>query len=227
MPITYCSLIAKNEKVLLCESTVNESMDRRVHLLIDHMVKGKSSDGIEIENGYVVAYSRTKRLIFTCIALKDENTRIKRCMEQLVNEMIKEFGSFDQMIPKEIHRLCLQSRTELKINKIIDDVNTSLYDNKGLITGMNSDMQEIKHDMQENIKNIVKNNEDLDQLLLTSQKIKSHAIDYKDNAHQLEVQTRCLKPWMVYVLISALVLLIVYTVFALVRCGSMSLFCED
>jgi hypothetical protein len=226
MPVSYCSIIAKHEKVLLAESTLHESMDWRVKKLCDTILHGKSSDGIEIENNQILAYSRTKKVILICIAGKGEQNKIKRFMEQLVGELIKEFGSLDGILTKDVHRLCIQTRVELKLNKLINEINTGLYEGRDLIHGMTDDLVEIRHELHENINKVVKSNENLDELLITSKKIKIGAHEYKENAKELEVQTRCLKPWMVYMLISCLILFIVYTVFALIRCGSMSLFCD-
>ena len=141
--------------------------------------------------------------------------------------VIKDSGGVDTIIPTDsVGKLCLQSKFDIKLNKIIEDFDTGIYGNKELINGMNEDLDEIKHEMGKNIKNMVANQTELDEMLLVSKNINLKAVEYRDDAKTLERNTRCCKPWMIILLIVILASFIVYCIFAIYLCGSLSVSCE-
>lgn len=226
MTITYCSLIGKADKVLLAQSTLSDSYDIRIKNLTNTINKGQVSDIIEIENDQLVTYLRTKKVIFICVSpSKHGDERPRRFLEQYISSMVQEFGSIDNILPKEPKKLSLQTKLSLKMNSLIESFDTGMYKNKAMIRGMNDDLTEIKQDLSNNIKKLVKNGDNLDEMLLVSKKINIEAKEYKEGAEELEYETRCIKPWMMYTFIVVLVLIIVYTVFAISRCGNLSIFC--
>jgi hypothetical protein len=80
--------------------------------------------------------------------------------------------------------------------------------------------------MNQNIKNMLKENDNLDELLIKSKKLESEAIVMSQEAKEMEMQTRCLRPWMAYSLIFLLVCSIIYVIFALVKCGGLKIICD-
>jgi hypothetical protein len=228
MSILYCSVIAKNEKILLAESTVTESFNNRLKSLYNQIIKKNICDTIEIENGQLVTFLKTKKIIFTCISpVKYGEDRPRRFIEQFAAMIIKDSGGVEMIIPNEkISKLCLQSKFDEKLNKLIQDFDTGMYGSKELINEMQNDMNDIKQEMGKNIKKMVANQTELDEMLLVSQKIKTKAKDYKEDAKTLERETRCCKPWMIIFSIIILVSFIVYSIFVLYLCGSLSVTCE-
>lgn len=228
MSIKYCSLIAKVEKVVLVESTVTESYDYRIKPLVPTILKKNVCDIIEIEGDMLVTYLRTKKVIFICVSeSKHGDERPRRFIEQFAAMVIKEFDGIDNILPTDgVGKLALQAKLDLKFNNLLANFDTGMYKNKDLISGMNKDLEDIKHDIGDSIKKIVGDKDNLDEMLLTSKKIVAKAEEYKDDAHILEKETRCLKPWMIYLMIIFIVLITVYTCFSFYLCGNLSLFCE-
>jgi hypothetical protein len=235
--ILYCSLIAKNEKVFLAESTLCASYQIKIKTLFCTITKGNVSDVLVLDssNDLIVTYLRTKKIIFVCVSLsKDGEERPKRFMEQFVGLVVSDFGSLDNLIPQyesesnnnTLSSLCLQEKLESKLNLLIHNFDTGIYKNKEKLNEMNADLSEMKHNMSSNIKKIVGNNDDLQKLLLVSKNITNKSEEYKNNAKQLEYETKCIKPWMIYLAIILIVILIVYTICALYFCGNMWVICD-
>ncbi len=228
MSITYCSLIAISSHILLSESTKSESYNKRIKNLFSKILKKNICDTIEIEGDQIVTFLRTKKILFICVSdIKQGEERPRRFIEKLATMVIKEFDGIDNIIPLEhVNHLCLHTKLESKLNHILEDYETGLYTNKEHITNINKDLEEMKQNMNSNIKKLVSNTNELDELLIITKKINDKAHDYKENAKELELQTRCIKPWMVILFIVIMVSFVVYTIFALYLCGNMSLFCE-
>jgi hypothetical protein len=231
MSVEYCCLIAKKEKVIISESNYkdNPSYSKRILPTVPTMISGHMMDFIEIEMEKAISYFRTKRIVFVCVqSAKVGKEKPKRFLEQMVILINNEYGNINGMldsIPK-ISKNCLQDRLEDKFNKLLDDFDTGLYNNRGSIATMNADISEMKLDLNNQIKIILDNNNNLNELLVVSQKIQTNAEDFKANAKVLEYETRCFKPWMVYTIIVLTVAFIVFIIFALVKCGNLSIACN-
>jgi hypothetical protein len=229
MSITYCSIYSKKEKVLLAESTSNDSFHNRVKNLFSSIVSDKEILNFrEIEGNYLVTSLKTKKVIFVCVSKEPyEKNRPKRFMESFAGMVIKIFGNVDSIVPESgCSHLCLQSNLSLNFNQHIESYDTGVYKDRNVINEMNKDLSDIKHDLSQNIKKLMANSDDLDQMLLVSKKISSNAVEYREEAKVLEMETRCFKPWMGILLIILLVLLMVYVIFSLYLCGSLTVFCE-
>ncbi len=229
MSITYCSLYAKKEKILLAESTTTESFHSRIKSLLNSILNDKEIlNIIEIEGENIVTFLKSKKVVFICVSKSSHgHERPQRFIESFATMCVKEFGTVDQIIPEGgANHLCHQLKLNIKFNKHLDNYDTGVYSNKQLISEMNKDLQDIKHDLSQGIKKMVGNNDELEQMLVISKNITVKAEEYKEEAKVLEVQTRCFKPWMGITLIIMLVLLIVYFIFSLYLCGSLTVFCE-
>jgi hypothetical protein len=229
MSLDYCCLIAKKEKVIIAESNFKQaSYSKLIMPTINTMIKGALLDFIELEDSKLITYFKAKRILFVCVSRGvDGKERPKRFMENFINLVNSEYGTIDNLFndfPK-ITRNCANEKFETKFNKILDDFDTGL-NSRGMIGKIQSDLDEIKKDLNKNIKTMLDNNNDLDHLLLVSKNINKTAEEYKEDAKVLEYETRCIKPWMIYVLIILIVLGLVYLVFALARCGDLHIFCE-
>ena len=228
MTIFYCSLYSRTNQILLCESTKTSSFHKRIKGLFSVILKNGQEDTIEIENGELVTYLRTKKIIFICISnLSIGKQKPIRFIQNLAKGVIKDNNGLDMLTDKDsIKKMCLQEKYETFLNNFLDDYDTGINNNNELISNMTNDLNEMKKELNTTIMNVINNKEGLDELLLVSKDIKTNAKEYKQNAKELEVQTRCCKPWMIILSIVLLILFIVYTIFALYLCGSMSLFCE-
>jgi hypothetical protein len=229
MSITYCSLYSKKDKVLLAESTSNDSFHSRVKNLLASIVSDKEILNFkEIEGENLVTSLKTKKIIFICVSKEPyERNRPKRFMESFAGMVIKIYGNVDNIIPETgCNHLCLQNNLSLNFNQHLDSFDTGVYKDRNVINEMNKDLSDIKQDLSQNIKKLLSNSEDLDQMLLVSKKISSNAVEYREEAKVLEMETRCFKPWMGIVLVILLVLFMVYIIFSLYLCGSFTVFCE-
>ncbi len=229
MSINYCCLIAKKEKILLAESTGSTSSWTRINLLLQSITKNQAKSGqIEIENEQMLTYAKSKDLIFICRTTTNQGTdRPSRFLEELINLLKAEFGTLDNIINLATNTLCLQRRLGGRFDGLIKDFETNININKELFKDVNNELDEIKSTMNKNIKNMLKENDCLDELLIKSKKLEAEAIVIENEAKVLEQQTRCLKPWMAYTLIFLLVCGIIYVILALVRCGNLSITCNN
>lgn len=231
MSITYCCLISRSEKLLLAESSSKENYDKKVFKLFQTIMKENVNDIIEVDDNFILTYIRTKKIVFICLSHKYMGEdRPRRFIEHFVNLVINEYKSIDNVIPhnpNEQIKLCLQKTLGEKLVTLLDSYDSSMYKNKQKINHLTNDMNEIKVNMNHQIKKMVHNNESLESLLATSQHLKKDANEYKQNAKELEKETRCFKPWMGYALIVIAIMLIVYAVFSLYHCGNLSIVCSN
>jgi len=230
MVITYCSIITKNEKILLAESTLSESFDPRIKTLLPNIIKKNVYDHIEIEGKLQVTFLRTKKIIFICVSPTSEgDEKVRKFIEQFTSMIISEYESEDNIIPVgNFRRLALQNSLEKKINNFLTSYSTNIYTvhSKSKINEMSQDMEEMKNTLGAAVKKMCNNQEELDEMLLTSKKLVVKAEVYKEEAKEIEYETRCIKPWMLYTMIVLFVLFTVYTAFAVYLCGSLSIFCD-
>lgn len=228
MSINYCCLLAKKEKILLAESTSYPSSWTRINLLLQSIIKNQAKSGqIEIENEQMLTYAKSKDLLFICRTTTNQGTeRPSRFLEELINLLKAEFGNLDSIINLATNTLCLQRRLGSKFDGLLKDFETNINTNKELFKEMTNELDEIKSTMNRNIKNMLKENDCLDELLIKSKKLEAEAVIMDAEAKELEQTTRCLKPWMAYTLIFLLVCAIIYVILALVRCGNLSISCN-
>ena len=230
MSINYCCIIAKKEKILLAESTTSVSSWSRITMLFQNIIHGKTNTGqVEIENDEILTYAKAKEIVLICRSeVKLGEEKPGRFLESFISLLKTEFGTLDYIIDKNkpMNTNCLQKRLGFKLDTLLKDFETGLLVNKHVLKDMNHEMEGLKTTMNQNIKNMLKENDNLDELLIKSKKLENDAAIMKQEAVDLELNTRCLRPWMAYSLIFLLVCSIVYVIFAIVKCGSLKIVCE-
>lgn len=88
-----------------------------------------------------------------------------------------------------------------------------------LIEIINNDVNDLKASTKKNIMEVIKNQDDLNELLIKSNNIKTNAFEFKENATELKKETR--KALLIWSLIvGILVFLIVWIICSLVLCGN-------
>lgn len=229
MPILYCSLICKNDKILLAESKKSESFNKRIKSLFKKMLVGNVGDVIEIEDEKIVTYLRTKHTIFICVSSnKTSSDRPKRFLKRFLEIIIAEFKSLENIIPKNtsVTKFILQERLENKLNSLIEEFDTEIVKSTETIINITKDMNDIKVNMNTNVKKIVENDNDLNELLVSSKKLNVNSTEFKNASKNLEKETRCIKPCVLYLLMVTIIMIIVYLIFGFYFCGSATIFCE-
>jgi hypothetical protein len=226
-PIIYTSLLAKNEKLILAESTLCASFNQRVKSLLKRMLNGVIGDSIEIEDDMMITYIRTKSVLFTCVSpVNTGYEKPKKFLKQLIELVLKDFKAIDQIVPETVSKMCLQTQLEKKLNNLINDFDTGVNESKKVIEENFKIVEDIKVTMRDNIRTVVDNRDELNQMLLTSKNIENKAKEMNASSKELEYRTRFCKPWMIYCGIFTLICVIVYVVFSIYLCGSLSPFCE-
>jgi len=233
MPVIYCGLFYKQGPIVLAESTLTKSYSQRILNLIHSIYKGdsKTIDRIEIENDEIVIFCRLKTIVFICVSPSDEDKKTIGFMQNtFIPKIMTEFNKNIENIttPKEgeqITNLYHQNRLQKLLNTELDNLDTGILQNKTL-SKITKEMETIKNDLKTGIKNQLKETENLESLLVTSNKLNEQALEYKDNSEKLEYETRCIKPWMIITGIVILILFIVYVVISLWRCGNLNIFCS-
>ncbi len=237
MSILYCGLFSKTHQFVLAESTKDLSRADQIESIIPQIYENSSNikhlkDTVKDE--YLVTHFAFPTILFACVS-KDEDghDRPTRFMEERMILTTRTFfnieegdENLDKILEGEIKRFCYQSKLSSLYNKLIAETETGIYVNKKKIKDINSDLREIKNELNADIQKLLRDNEDLMKLKLTSENMVKEAIEYEDNARELEYQTRYIKPWMWISGVAIVVLFLAYTIIALVRCGSMNIFCK-
>jgi len=154
--------------------------------------------------------------------------RSNRFMITLVEFLKSEYGNIDYISEKvaNLENLCLQKDLGPKLDHLLSDFDTGIYKNKEKIKEMISDVNLIKSNVNISIKHMLQEHDNLDELLLKSKHLDEDALKMRNESKQLEIETRCIKPWLAYTLIFLFVGVIVYVVFAFVRCGNLRIICD-
>lgn len=238
MPIVYCGLFSRQGQIVLAESTYTKSYSSRIGSLINSMYKKENTSpigSIEIEDNEMVTYCRTKFLVFVCISPKDDDGEAKSkqfLQERLIPGIMNEFNRDTDSIVNPSKKgdalttLIHQSRLSKLLNTEVANTDTGIRKNPK-IKQLDESLNMIKSDLKETIGKQLQDNDNLESLLQTSEKISKEAVEYKENAKELEYQTRCIKPWMIITSVIIVVLIIVYIVFSLLRCGDLNIFCKN
>jgi hypothetical protein len=88
-----------------------------------------------------------------------------------------------------------------------------------LIEIINNDVNDLKATTKKNIMEVIKNQDDLNELLIKSNNIKTNAFEYKENATELKKETK--KALLIWSLIvGILVFIVVWVICSLVLCGN-------
>ena len=234
MPIDYCCIIARKEYTLMAQSTTSSSSWNRIKPLLKKISENKTTAGkIEIENDLILSWAKSRHIIFMCRSPvgNGQEERTERFLESLINLIKAEFGNLENIIDKNkgVTLLCLQSRLETKLDNLIQDYKPQdqLQRSKTDLNMISNDINELKNQMNINIKTILKDNNNLDELLIKSQKIDTKAIEMVKEVEKIEIETQCIKPWMIYSVIAFFVSGIIYIIFALVRCGNLNIICVN
>ena len=219
MSISYCSVICKEENIMIAESTKCTSHWNKIKKLLDKINKGIFTNSFEIENDLMLSYVRTKTLIFIVISTSRINEdKINRIMTQLIEKLKNDFGGLDRIIEnKHIFKLCMQDDISPKLDKIISDFDSKVNNNKEIFKDMQLDVDGIRMSLNKNIREMLKDNEDLQEMLIKSNSLEANANIYKAESREVKNATKCFKPWMAYSLIFVLICSILYLVFALTK----------
>ena len=177
----------------------------------------------------MVTYLRTKHTIFVCVSYgKYTSDRPKRLLKKFLELMIAEFKSLDNIIPANvtITKLFLQERLEKKLNTLLEEFDNDIPKSMDNIIEINKGVNDIKLNMNSNINRLASNNSDLNEMLVSSKMLNETSALFRAESKILERETRCLKPWIIYLIGFIVIILIVYFIFSFYVCGSTSIFCE-
>lgn len=225
MNVFYCAVISIPHRTLLAETNNTEDyFGNLVSPILNRIISNKCPlDSLEIANEKFANFVMHKNLIILlCISNDDINSeKYKTFFVRFKDILINEFSSIKESHPKNISPLCLQSRLNRQLEKFMKEYESEIYKNKSGLKEMNKDLFVIKENMNVMINKVLNKQQDLNELLIKCEKIKFEATDLKNNAQKLEVQTRCMKPWMWVVLIVGIILLIAYICFCITRCGNL------
>ena len=221
MSINYCGLLTKSDSILLAESTTGVSYLLRLSSHIKDINKGAATGKIIMDNDITLHYIRTKSVIFLVVtATSIEEDKPIRFMEYFVDIVLRQFKTFENIINVSGKIIKFQHQQVLveKLNTLVKSFDSHIYDKKKVL-GIQLEIDETKKNLKYGINKALKNNEDLGELLIKTERINDKAEDFKDNANDLRYETRCIKPWMIIVCVLA-VLILGYLIVALIRCSS-------
>jgi len=221
MSILYCAILTKNDSILLAESTTGISYLLRLSSYIKDILKAAATGKIIMEKDTAIHYIRAKNVIFAVLTnISIEEDKPIRFMEYLVDITLSEFKTFENItnVSGKIIKYQHQQRLVDRLNKLVRSFDTHLYDKKK-VEGIQLDIDETKKYLKIGIKKALQNNDDLGEFLIKTENIERKAEEFENNAGVLRDENRCIKPWMIFVAVLA-VLILAYLIVALVRCNS-------
>jgi hypothetical protein len=230
MSILYSSLISNKERNKIAESSNGKMYRMQIKNVLPQIYDSNINDRLECDGNFITWF-RTKGIIFLAISPKRiGEERPRTFIEILINKLVKISGKdFIQDITAG-NKIPEEDLVKL-IDKQIEDFNTGLEDKALLVENIDKDVVEIKKDLKVAIKKVVENQNDLEEILVTSNKLKKDAKTYKNAAKELEEETRfCCKPIVIKITISFSILVVIaliYIIISLVRCGNLNIACSS
>lgn len=243
MSVLYCALVSNKEKVKIAQSSSGRTFELQIKSIIPQIFKNSVSDRIEFDDNFLT-YTRTKEVTFLCISPKRlGEERPRKFIEFFINKFIsrdflEEYRvELSELIEIEkrksgVIELFLQNKLGNFIDRQITNFNSGVEDSLLQIKDLQKDVDGLKNNIKDALYKESKNLEDLNQnLLQTSEKIKSDSIFYKKKTKEIEGETRfCCKPWVIKTTITMGIILgisLVYFIVAYVRCGGVNAFCDS
>lgn len=231
MSILYCSIILNGDKHKLAETKDGKQFKMQIKNLLPQILKGIVSDRLEFEN-YYLTYIRLKEITFICVSLKKlGEERPRKFIETLINKLISTYGGVKELLDKcDLKELSLQKELSIPLENHIEDYNTGVDVQLYRIDEMKTDVDDIKQDLKKGVKQAAQNLGDLNEILLTTKRVKDNAKAFRKDAREAEGATRfCCKPWVkrLFIILAIIVFLgLAYIVAAIIRCNNFNLFCS-
>lgn len=231
MSIHYCCLLTNSDNnILLAESTTKGISEfLKLSIYFKDIKKGKATGKFLMDKDST-HYLKCKNIIFIVITdLSIEEDKPERFLDYFVHTVLREFGQFENVtkVSGEIIKYQHQGKLVDKLNSLVKSFGTHLYNSKKKVVGIETEIAETKMYLKEGIKKALQNNEDLGELLLTTDNVLIGAEIYAKNAKDLKNSTKCCRPWIV-VTIVIISLIAAYLIIALLRCGVFyNFWCSD
>jgi hypothetical protein len=243
MSVLYCALVSNKEKVKIAQSSSGRTFELQIKTIIPQIFKNSVIDRLEFDDNFLT-YTRSKEVTFLCISPKRlGEERPRKFLEILINKLvsrnfIEEYGGdLNDLVESEkkkgnIKELALQLSLGNYIETQINNFNSGAEDSLLTIKDIQKDVNQVSKTIRGAIIQQSKNINELNENLLpTTEKIKTESIFYKKNIRKIEGETRfCCKPWVIKTTITIctiILLFIIYTIVAYTRCGNFNAFCED
>lgn len=219
-------------KISLCEGDINETKTDSVGSSRKSR-KSNLPEGVNFDTSSLRKSIKLDKEIEEHRHSKNSLTPSIPSPLSLSNGLIKEEETCDVFIrPNLVSGLIKRNKTAATPNSIKEaTTNKSIMlpiprNRSKLIEAINKDLKEIKTITKQNIVEVIKNKEELSELLVQSNNIKENAFDFKDKAKETKQETKSqLCIWSI--VIGLLTFIIVWIVCSEVLCGSpISPFCH-
>ncbi len=226
MSINYCGLLTSDDHTLLAESKTGVSYYLRLMTYLNDIQKSGTTGKFEMNQEIDIHFIRATKVLFILIASSNiTKDKPLRFMEHFVEIVLREFQTLDNItnVPGKITKYQHQEKLEENLNFLVRSFDTHIYDNKK-IKNIQADVDDTKKEIKKQILNVLHESEDLNELLIKSEKIEIEARSYKENTLELKRKTQwfCNK----WVIGAAIVLgvILIYAVISLIRCTSILVF---
>jgi hypothetical protein len=243
MSVLYCALVSNKEKVKIAQSSSGRTFELQIKTIIPQIFKNSVIDRLEFDDNFLT-YTRSKEVTFLCISPKRlGEERPRKFLELLINKLvsrnfIEEYGGdINDLLESEkkkgnIKELALQLSIGNYIDTQINNFNSGAEDSLLTIKDIQKDVNQVSKTIRGAIIQQSKNINELNENLLpTTEKIKTESIFYKKNVKIVEGETRfCCKPWVIKTTITIgtiILLFVIYSIVAYTRCGNFNAFCQD
>jgi hypothetical protein len=230
MSIYYCAILTTKNKLKVAESANFKQYKMQYKSLLPEIERGVVSDHVEFDDNYFT-YIKSKEIILVSISPKRLGTeKPSLFLETLVNKIANIYGGIKQFSERVTDKeLCLQEQLGPQIEITIKEFESGFEGSRAKVQNINKDVEEIKGDLKKAYKQAVGNIGNLDEVLITSEKLKDNAKVYNKNARKLKNQTSCCSPCVIKLSILFGILTVLgtaYVIVAFVRCGNINAFCD-
>ncbi|CAI2379972.1 unnamed protein product [Moneuplotes crassus] len=233
MSIKY-AVIARDPDMPLCEYTADSSLPEKAKKSMREYLQ----EGINMQRNAstmdnfseLIACTLYDTILFACICDASINEdKAFRFLKDLKIEFAKVYKGHLEKVHEQqnIRPLCLDKYFRKTFIKILDNYSTGIS-SKNLQLAF-AKAEEVKEIAQKNVKDMIKNVHETDELLQKSENINELAKDFEKNAHEMEkIQKNtnfwlCSKKCLIIFGVIILLIFIAYLILSFSVCGNMAL----
>lgn len=224
--ILHFSCYSKNDKVKLAELDTEKSKEtyKKVKSEIPDILTSTNPDTVQVGK-YNLSYLSNNGILYLVVTKMEAGESVpERFLDQIVTALKSKIDL--TQFPK-VKELILQESLKETIDNVLNNFDTGLNKDQGLIHKIKDEVEQTKEELKENIKKTVENTEAFDELLVKSNQLKDEAKGYKDQSVELKnAASKRKKIVIISIIVGVVTLVIIYFVVAIVRCSSVNAFCK-
>lgn len=221
--ILHFSLYSKKDKVRLAQLNTDKSKKiyGKIQGELEPIFSSSSPDKIVFDK-YYISYLTKNGILYICVNKISVGSALpERFLDQSVTRLDREI---DLSSISKMKDLVLQDQLGSIIDEVFENFNNGLSSHDKL-EEIQQDIDETKQVMKNNIQKMIDNNDNMEELIVKSNKLKDNAEEFHETTEEIKQASKWYKRVWLYVIIIIIVLTGGYFLAAFLRCKSVNLFC--